>query len=112
MEFDDNYREKFAALAHEQWSSWMQYLFSQGEFMDVDGTWVMPAELVERWKSQMHTTYKEHMNEIDETIKDIADVEDELRDAENEVSSCEARLEVLQERLHDLKLVEKNAKQG
>ncbi len=57
MEWDEKYREMFAALAHEQWSGWMQCLFSKGEFLDKDGTWVMPSELVERWQRQMHTAY-------------------------------------------------------
>lgn len=49
-------KEKLAELAHEQWSGWMQYLFSKGKFNE-DGTWTMPAWAVGRWKQQMETPY-------------------------------------------------------
>jgi hypothetical protein len=52
----DELRERFAALAHEQWSGWMQYLFSKGA-LNEDGTWTMPAWAVERWSRQMNTPY-------------------------------------------------------
>jgi hypothetical protein len=48
--------EQLAALCHEQWSGWMRYLFSKGQFNE-DGTWTMPAWAVERWKRQMNTPY-------------------------------------------------------
>lgn len=51
-------REPLAALAHEQWSGWMRYMFSTGTFND-DGTWTMPAWAVERWQRQMNTPYAE-----------------------------------------------------
>lgn len=59
MEWDKNCREMFAASAHEQWSGWMQYLFSKGEFMDIDGTWVMPEQFVQQWMRQMNTSYED-----------------------------------------------------
>jgi hypothetical protein len=58
-------REKLAELAHEQWSGWMEYLFSKGTFNE-DGTWTMPAWAVERWSRQMKTPYAE----LDEQEKD------------------------------------------
>lgn len=51
-------REKLAALCHEQWSGWMEYLFAKGTLND-DGTWTMPAWAVERWTRQMKTPYAE-----------------------------------------------------
>jgi len=52
-------REKLAALAHEQWSDWMKYMFKKGVLYDPDGTWTMPAWAVERWMRQMKTPYAE-----------------------------------------------------
>lgn len=51
-----NRREKLAALCHEQWSGWMDYLFEQGVY-NADGTWTMPKWAVQRWTSQMVTKY-------------------------------------------------------
>ncbi len=48
--------EALAALAHEQWSGWMEYLFIKGIFND-DGTLTIPARAVKRWKLQMNTPY-------------------------------------------------------
>ncbi|KKM99066.1 hypothetical protein LCGC14_1151620 [marine sediment metagenome] len=56
MEWDENYREMFAALAHEQWSGWMKYMFSKGMRMD-GGQWVMPKQSLDRWTRQMNTAY-------------------------------------------------------
>jgi hypothetical protein len=51
-------REKLAELAHEQWSGWMRYLFSFNT-LNGNGSYTIPAELVERWKRQMETAYSE-----------------------------------------------------
>jgi hypothetical protein len=51
-------REALAALAHEQWSGWMEYLFSKSQD-NADGTVTIPAWAVERWKRQMTTPYAE-----------------------------------------------------
>ena len=50
-------REKLAELCHNQWSDWMEYLFSKGTFNE-DGTWTMPKEFVDRWRRQMNTPYE------------------------------------------------------
>ena len=55
-------REAIASLCHDQWSGWMKYLFSKGDFRDDpndDRLWVMPAWAVERWQRQMNTPYAE-----------------------------------------------------
>ena len=66
-------KEKIANLCHEQWAGWMQYLFSKGEFMDKDGTWVMPAWAVERWQRQMNTPYEQLSEEEKNSDRTEAD---------------------------------------
>jgi hypothetical protein len=51
-------REQFAALAHEQWSGWMEYLLSMC-IPNTDGSLTIPPALVERWVRQMNTPYAE-----------------------------------------------------
>lgn len=51
-------REELAALAHEQWTGWMQYLFSKCAF-NSDGIATIPAWAVERWQRQAKTPYAE-----------------------------------------------------
>lgn len=51
----------------------MRYMFSCGTF-NVDGSWTMPAEKVERWKRQMETdfaglTEKERVSDYDQADK-------------------------------------------
>jgi hypothetical protein len=48
--------DKLAALAHEQWSGWMQYMFSKGTITR-KGDLVIPSEFVTRWHRQMNTPY-------------------------------------------------------
>lgn len=48
--------EKLAALAHEQWSGWMKYLFGLGE-ENPDGSFTISKDKVDRWKRQMRTDY-------------------------------------------------------
>jgi len=48
--------EQLASLAHTQWSGWMRYLFKFGRELK-DGTFVMDADKVQRWKRQMSTDY-------------------------------------------------------
>ena len=50
--------ERLATLAHEQWSGWMQYLFS-GSIENADGSATIPAWAVRRWQRQMTTPYAE-----------------------------------------------------
>jgi hypothetical protein len=51
-----NLREGLAELAHDRWSHWMSYLFSEGT-LNPDGSWTIPVELAERWQRQMNTPY-------------------------------------------------------
>lgn len=74
-------REKLAALAHEQWSGWMQYLFGQCSIMGTDGPngktasrrMIIPEWAVERWTRQMSTPYEELSEEEKESDRKEAD---------------------------------------
>ena len=48
--------ERLADVEHERWSHWQRYLHSKCERVG-DGSLVIPAQLVERWESQMNTPY-------------------------------------------------------
>jgi hypothetical protein len=62
---DDPIREALAALAHEQWSGWMRYLFDKAQHND-DGTVTLPAWAVARWQRQLRTPY----TDLSESEKD------------------------------------------
>lgn len=51
-------RERLADLCHQQWTGWMDYLFSCCE-QNEGGTLTIPAKFVGRWHRQMHTSYKD-----------------------------------------------------
>lgn len=65
-------RDEVANFAHEQWSGWMQYLFSKGT-LNEDGTWTMPAWAVERWTRQTITPYADLPEQEKETDRKEAD---------------------------------------
>lgn len=69
---DNDLREKLAALAHEQWSGWMKYLFDCGTF-NKDGTWSMDDWAVKRWTRQMNTAYDELPEDERESDRTEAD---------------------------------------
>jgi hypothetical protein len=48
--------EKLADVEHERWSHWQRYLHSKCK-RTADGSLVIPAELVQRWETQMNTPY-------------------------------------------------------
>lgn len=58
-------REKLAELAHEQWTGWMRYLFSQCRYTDM-GDAVIPKSSVLHWQRQMGASYAD----LSETEKD------------------------------------------
>jgi hypothetical protein len=58
----DALREQFAALAHEQWSGWMRYLFSK-IVQQADGSLVIPAGYVAALRRQIDTPYAELLPE-------------------------------------------------
>ncbi len=66
-------REILARLVHEdQWSGWMKYLFSKGQFNE-DGTWTMPVWAVKRWTRQMKTPYSQLSDDEQENDRQEAD---------------------------------------
>lgn len=48
--------EKLATIEHERWAHWQQYMHDQCEVAD-DGSLVIPAELAQRWQTQIDTRY-------------------------------------------------------
>ena len=58
-------KEELACLAHTQWAGWMRYLFKLSN-NKLDGSVIIPAKLVERWRRQICTPY----NELSEPEKD------------------------------------------
>jgi hypothetical protein len=50
--------EQLAAIEHERWAHWQQYVHDQCERQD-DGSLVIPAELAARWQVQIETPYAE-----------------------------------------------------
>lgn len=50
-------REALAALCHEQWSGWMEYLFSKCVTNLEPGCMILPRWAVDRWQRQMTTAY-------------------------------------------------------
>lgn len=68
----DDLREQLAALAHEQWSNWMTYMFSLSD-INKYGQATIPAALVQRWKRQMETPYAELSEKEKESDREEAD---------------------------------------
>lgn len=52
-------REQLAALCHEQWSGWMEYLFAKCKVKDDGQSMLIPPWAVDRWVGQMKTPYAE-----------------------------------------------------
>ena len=65
-------RELLAALAHQQWSGWMHYMFGKSQH-NSDGTVTLPVNLVSRWKRQMNTAYHDLPEHEKQSDRDEAD---------------------------------------
>jgi hypothetical protein len=50
--------ETLAAVEHERWSHWQRYVHQHG-VSQLDGSLVIPADLVLRWEKQINTPYSE-----------------------------------------------------
>ena len=81
--------EKLADLEHDRWSNWMKHLFSVSDQQLSlvltaleDGSVVIPAKYVKRWKDQMNTPYKDLSEEDKE--KDRREVRRTIEILENE----------------------------
>lgn len=62
--------EKLAAIQHDIWSHWMQWMFSQGTHND-DGSWTMPQDLVDRWERQMSTDFADLSNREQQSDREV-----------------------------------------
>lgn len=54
----DAFVDRLAAVEHERWAHWQQYLHDQCQRTN-DGSLVIPAELVKRWSAQIKNPYTE-----------------------------------------------------
>ena len=59
-EMGDELKSELAAVQHEIWAHWMQYLFSICIEED-DGCYIIPSIFADRWKRQIATHY-DHMS--------------------------------------------------
>jgi len=57
--------EQLAAVEHERWSHWQEYLHSKG-VRQPDGSLLIAADLVARWERQFATKYAD----LDEAEKE------------------------------------------
>jgi hypothetical protein len=48
--------DELASVEHERWAHWQRYMHDQGERLS-DGSLLIPAELVNRWESQIARPY-------------------------------------------------------
>lgn len=55
---DEAFVDRLAAVEHERWAHWQQYVHDQCQRTD-DGSLVIPAQLVNRWSDQIKTPYTE-----------------------------------------------------
>lgn len=65
-------REATADVQHQIWAHWMKYVFSICPQQE-DGSVVIPADKVERWKRQVDTPYKELSEKEKESDRHQAD---------------------------------------
>jgi|FEC22Drversion2_1045045.scaffolds.fasta_scaffold04493_2 hypothetical protein len=61
--------DELAALEHQRWAHWQQYVHEKGERRP-DGSLVLPAELVARWQRQIDTAYEDLSNEEKESDRE------------------------------------------
>jgi hypothetical protein len=52
----DGLLQRLAAVEHERWSHWQQYMHEKGKRLP-DGSLTLPADLVRQWDEQIHTQY-------------------------------------------------------
>lgn len=50
--------EELSAMEHERWAHWQRYIHSKGR-VNLDGSMVLPADLVARWERQISLSYTE-----------------------------------------------------
>lgn len=65
--------EELAAIEHQRWAHWQRHLHEKGTKM-VDGSLVLPPDLIMRWERQIETMYdllseKEKDSDREQVIK-------------------------------------------
>jgi hypothetical protein len=65
----DNLLERLAAIEHERWSHWQQYLHSKC-VPQPDGSLLIPVNLVARWQMQFRKQYNELSEEEKESDRE------------------------------------------
>lgn len=65
-------REAAADVQHQIWAHWMKYVFSVCPQQE-DGSVIIPADKVERWKRQVDTPYRELSEKEKESDRHQAD---------------------------------------
>ena len=65
--------EEFARKQHEIWAHWMKYQFRQCS-KNEDGSFVIPAEKVQRWTRQMNTLYDNLSETEKQSDRDIVNI--------------------------------------
>lgn len=83
-------REKFAELAHEQWSGWMHYLFEKCDL--IDDNLIVPKWARLRWGEQMITRYADLSEE--EKDSDRVEADKMLEVTEKHINQLQSELEV------------------
>lgn len=61
--------EKLAAIEHERWAAWQQYMHSRCSSWP-DGTLTIPSELVRQWERQIATDYADLSESEKESDRD------------------------------------------
>ncbi len=69
---DTYFIQMLAKIAHDVWSHWMKYMFSQC-VIDNEGNAIIPVDKVQRWVRQMNTEYKNLSESEKESDVDIAE---------------------------------------
>jgi len=64
--------EELARLCHDQWSGWMQYLFSKIKDNN-NGTYTIPPGYSEKWRRQMFSDYADLSKEEQDSDRKEAD---------------------------------------
>ena len=65
----DNLLEQLAAIEHQRWSHWQQYMHSKC-LAQPDGSLLIPANLVSRWQGQIERKYDELNEEEKESDRE------------------------------------------
>jgi hypothetical protein len=66
-------REKLAAIEHERWASWQNYVHSFLTWSKDLQAWVLPHEWKDRWQMQINTPYSHLSEEEKQSDRDQVD---------------------------------------